>query len=59
MKNLTAEDITLTAVTNSEFGCKNCLYLGCECVCGSKFVPQITVIDKKTIPSCRCYAYFD
>jgi hypothetical protein len=42
-------------VKSSEFGCRNCLYYGCECTGGSRYVPAY--VDG--VPSCRSYVYFD
>jgi len=54
---LKLEDVTLEAVKNSKFGCRNCLYQSCECSpIGVNFVPQIA-LDKYA--SCANYAYYD
>lgn len=42
-------------VKSSKFGCRNCLYAGCECERGSWYVPS----DVDGVPSCKRYCYFD
>lgn len=42
-------------VKSSKFGCRNCLYSGCECTGGSKYAPA----EVDGIPSCKCYVYCD
>ncbi len=56
-KSLTLAAVTLEAVKNSRFGCRNCLYQSCECSpVGVNFVPRIA-LDKYA--SCANYAYYD
>lgn len=45
-------------VKNSRFGCRNCLWLSCECVKGSRFTPH-TIHSDKVYPSCGAYTYYD
>jgi len=40
----------------SAFGCRNCLYYGCECKSGSRYAEH-TAYDGS--PSCNGYAYYD
>ncbi len=54
-KKLKIEDVTLELVESSIFGCRNCLYQGCECRNRTRFVPEI--YDNK--PTCKNYCYFD
>lgn len=44
------------AVRLSEFGCRNCLYQGCECKSGSRYGEALSHDGQ---PSCRAYAYYD
>lgn len=46
------EDVRL-----SEFGCRNCLYQGCECRNGSRYTPSDRRPDGH--PTCEAYAYYD
>lgn len=48
--------VTLETVRCAEFGCVNCLYAGCECENGSRFVPARTKDNK---PTCKGYTYCD
>jgi len=43
-------------VQRSMFGCNNCLWLSCECVKGSKYIPAEPFMGKET---CETYTYFD
>jgi len=47
------------AVEHSEFGCRNCLYYGCECKRGSRYSPATTVGVYPEHLSCGAYAYYD
>ena len=55
MKRQKTEKPTSEQVKKSEFGCRNCLYNGCECVNMQKFNPQWNEKDA----SCGGYAYYD
>ena len=52
----TEKEITLEMVKSSEFGCCNCLWLGVECIEGTKFQPRISITGQ---PSCKAYTYCD
>ena len=40
----------------SQYGCRNCLWSGCECVSGSRYQPSI---QEDGAPGCMSYTYFD
>jgi len=42
-------------VKSSKFGCRNCLYSGCECTGGSWYIQA----DVDGVPSCKRYVYFN
>uniref|UniRef100_A0A6M3LKL1 Uncharacterized protein n=1 Tax=viral metagenome TaxID=1070528 RepID=A0A6M3LKL1_9ZZZZ len=50
------EDVTLEMVEMSEFGCKHCLFSGCECNDHSRFEPSLAYDGQA---SCRAYVYCD
>jgi hypothetical protein len=50
------EEVTIEAVKISEFGCKHCLWNGCECKDSIRFVPDVTSDGEAT---CKAYAYYD
>lgn len=43
------------AVRNSQFGCRNCLWMCVECKQGSKYRPA----NYKGKPTCETYTYYD
>lgn len=55
-EKLKIEDVTLETVKSSEFGCRNCLWVGIECKDYRKFDP---IIIDDHIPSCDGYTYYD
>lgn len=57
MKKIKKEAVTLEMVKRSEFGCKNCLWAGCECLNHEKYAPKVTFDGKAA--TCESYAYFD
>jgi hypothetical protein len=52
-----AEKVVPADVRGSEFGCRNCLFSGCECQGGIRYVPARSYDGKH--PSCSGYAYYD
>jgi len=42
------------SVRGSQFGCRNCLWSGCECTSGSLYQPK-----NDTDSECKVYTYYD
>lgn len=57
MKKIRIEDVTLEMVKISEFGCKHCLYNGCECLNNERFKAAVTFDG--TDATCDAYCYYD
>ena len=55
-REIVAASESFGEVLASEYGCKNCLWAGCECKAGSKYEPH-TAHDGT--PSCKGYSYHD
>ena len=50
------QDVTMEVVRIGEFGCKHCLWNGCECRDASRYLPAVTADGQ---PTCEAYAYYD
>jgi len=50
------KDVTLELVKIAEFGCKHCLWNGCECMDYKKFEAHVT---HDGFATCKAYTYYD